>query len=97
METVVRQETEQRVVNLYRASSRQQTEKKQNDGVTEYDVPLQRDIMRPFVERQPNWKLVKEFVEGGVSGFKISANDRDALVEIKKMAVRKEFDILGQA
>jgi len=96
MESVVINETEQRVVNLYRASSKQQTEKKKkDDGVTtEYDVPLQRDILRPFVEKQPNWRLVKEFVEGGVSGFKVSANDRDALVEIKKMAVRKEFDIL---
>jgi DNA invertase Pin-like site-specific DNA recombinase len=94
METVVKNETAQRVVNLYRASSKQQTEKKNNEGITEYDVPLQRDILRPFVERQPNWTLVKEFVEGGVSGFKVSANDRDALVEIKRMAVRKEFDIL---
>jgi DNA invertase Pin-like site-specific DNA recombinase len=84
-----------KVVNLYRASSKQQTEKiKKDNGMTEYDVPSQRDILIPFVEQHPDWTLIKEFVEGGVSGFKVSANDRDALVEIKKMAARKEFDIL---
>jgi DNA invertase Pin-like site-specific DNA recombinase len=88
-------ETKQRVVNLYRASSKQQTEKiKKDNGITEYDVPSQRDILIPFVEQHSDWTLIKEFVEGGVSGFKVSANDRDALVEIKKMAVRKEFDVL---
>jgi hypothetical protein len=44
-------EAKQRVVKLYRASSKQQTEKKKLDnGKTEYDVPLQRDILIPFVE-----------------------------------------------
>jgi len=44
---------------------------------------------------QQGWNFVKEFVEGGISGFKVSVNDRDAVQEIKRMAERREFDILG--
>ena len=76
-----------RVVLLYRASSKKQTD-------SENDIPLQRNILKPWIERQ-GWTFVKEFVEGGISGFKVSAANRDAIVEIRKMAERKEFDILA--
>ena len=76
-----------RVVLLYRVSTKMQT-----DG--ENDIPLQRDILKPWAERN-GWQFVKEFIEDGVSGFKVSANNRDKLNEIKAMAVRREFDILG--
>jgi DNA invertase Pin-like site-specific DNA recombinase len=76
-----------RVVLLYRASSKKQTD-------DENDIPLQRQILRPWAERN-GWEFVKELVEGGISGFKISAAKRDAVQEIKAMAVRHEFDILG--
>ena len=76
-----------RVVLLYRASSKKQTD-------SENDIPLQRNILKPWAERQ-GWNFVKEFVEGGISGYKVSAANRDALIEIKKMAERREFDILG--
>ncbi len=33
-------------------------------------------------------------MEKGVSGYKVSANDRDIIVEIRDMAARKEFDVL---
>ena len=53
-----------RVVNLYRASSKQQTEKiKKDNGMTEYDVPQQRNTLIPFVEQNPDWTLIKEFVD----------------------------------
>lgn len=77
-----------RAVALYRASSKQQT-----DRNNDFDIPLQKEILRPFIQGK-GWELVKEFVEGGISGFKVSANDRDAVQEIKQMAVRHEFDIL---
>lgn len=83
------------MVLLLRNSTKKQAEKKINDsGKIEYDIPLQRDILTPWAERQ-GYVIIKEFVEGGVSGFKVSAEKRDALVEIKAMANRGEFDVLG--
>ena len=38
--------------------------------------------------------IQKEFQEKGVSGFKISADDRDAIQELKTAAEHGEFDIL---
>ena len=81
-------ENKLRAVNLYRASSKQQTDKEHD-----FDIPLQKQILREYVASS-GWELVKEFTEGGVSGYKVSANDRDAIQEILKMAARKEFDIL---
>ena len=37
---------------------------------------------------------VDEISEKGVSGYKVSTNARDAIIEIKRRAVAKEFDIL---
>lgn len=78
----------ERVVVLLRASSKQQTDREHD-----FDIPQQKSILLPFVESK-GWDLVKVFTEGGVSGFKVSANDRDAIQDIKKMADRREFDIL---
>lgn len=36
----------------------------------------------------------KEYIEKGVSGFKVSANDRDAIQDLKAAAEKKEFDTL---
>jgi len=79
--------TKPRVVLLYRASTKKQTD-------SENDIPLQRNILKPWAEQQ-GWEFVTEKCEGGVSGFKVSANDRDKIQEIKAMAERREFDILG--
>lgn len=79
--------SEVRAIALYRASTKQQTDK------ANQDIPTQRKIVRDFIFQQ-NWGLVREFTEGGISGFKKSANDRDALQTIKRLAVAKEFDIL---
>lgn len=79
--------TKPRAVLLYRASTKKQTD-------SENDIPLQRNILKPWVEQQ-GWSFHKEFVEGGISGFKVSAANRDAIIEIKKMAERREFDILA--
>lgn len=76
-----------RAVALYRASTRQQIDKDNND------IPTQKKIVRNFIWEK-KWDLVREFVEGGISGYKISSNERDALQTIKAMAINKEFDIL---
>ena len=80
------QTTEKRVVCLYRVSTVGQVEKD--------DIPMQKQYCREFSKRQSGWKIVKEFSEKGVSGFKISAKDRDAIQEIQKMALQGEFDVL---
>lgn len=88
-------EKKKRMVLLLRNSSKKQAEKKINDdGKIEYDIPLQRNILTPWAERL-GYVIVKELVEGGVSGFKVSAAKRDAVIELKEMANRGEFDVLG--
>ena len=42
----------------------------------------------------PDWRIEKELYEKGVSGFKLSAKDRDAIQEIQRDAVQGKFDIL---
>ena len=66
-------ELAKRAVVLLRASSKQQTDREHD-----FDIPQQKSILLPFVEPK-GWDLVKVFTEGGVSGFKVSANDRDAM------------------
>ena len=78
----------ERVVILLRASSKQQTDREHD-----FDIPQQKSILLPFVDSQ-GWELVKIFTEGGVSGFKVSANNRDAIQDIKRMADNREFDRL---
>ncbi len=78
----------ERAVVLLRASSKQQTDREHD-----FDIPQQKSILLPFVDSQ-GWELVKVFTEGGISGFKVSANNRDAIQDIKKMADNREFDRL---
>lgn len=40
------------------------------------------------------WVIGKEFFEKGISGFKVSANDRDAIQDLKSAAIKGEFQIL---
>lgn len=75
-----------RVACLYRVSTIGQVEKD--------DIPMQKTCCRDFAAKQDGWKIVKEFYEKGVSGFKKSAKDRDAIVELQEMAIRGEFDVL---
>ena len=77
-----------RAVALYRASSKGQTDKENNN-----DIPTQKKIVQDYIY-QKGWNLVREFTEGGISGFKVSEKNRDALQTIKTMAMNNEFDIL---
>lgn len=70
---------------LYRVSHRVQLEKN--------DIPMQRISCRAFANER-NWNVVKEFSERGVSGYKISMKDRDAIMEIREDALAGKFDIL---
>ena len=74
-----------RVYCLYRVSTLGQVDKD--------DIPMQKQCCREFAERQ-GWTILKEFSEKGVSGFKTSAKDRDAIQEIQQDAAEGKFDIL---
>ena len=74
-----------RVYCLYRVSTKGQVEKD--------DIPMQKEYCREFAEEQ-GWEIVQEFYKKGISGFKVSAKDRDAIQEIQKDAALKKFDIL---
>ncbi|WP_164174636.1 recombinase family protein [Ruminococcus flavefaciens] len=73
--------------NLYRVSTTKQVDKVKDD------IPMQREACREFAQRM-GWTVGKEFLEKGVSGFKVSATDRDAIQELKAAALRNEFQIL---
>ena len=75
-----------RVETLYRVSSVGQVEKD--------DIPMQKQFCREFVAGHSNWVIVKELYEKGVSGFKKSAKERDAIQELQQDAVEGKFDIL---
>ena len=74
-----------RVYCLYRVSTKKQVEKD--------DIPMQKQKCHEFADRM-GWEIVKEYSEKGVSGYKVSANDRDAVIEIRKAAAAKKFDVL---
>ena len=74
-----------RVYCLYRVSTKGQVEKD--------DIPMQKQRCHEFAERM-GWDITREFSEKGVSGFKVSAKDRDAIQEIQKDAAMNKFDIL---
>lgn len=74
-----------RVICLYRVSTKGQVDKD--------DIPMQRIECRKFIGTQ-GWKLVGEYAEKGVSGFKVSAEKRDAIMSIRKEAERGAFDVL---
>ena len=81
---LIGQAVKKRVVCLYRVSTVGQVEKD--------DIPMQKQYCREFCRGQSGWEIVKQYSEKGVSGFKVSAKDRDAIQEIQKMALKGEFD-----
>ena len=58
------------------------------------DIPMQRLACREYVSSREDWEIVDEISKKGVSGYKVSTNDRDAIMEIKKRASKRQFDVL---
>ena len=75
-----------RTICLYRVSTMGQVDKMVED------IPAQKEKCRSFAKEQ-GWTIVEEHTELGVSGFKVSANERDAIQDIRRRAEKKEFDI----
>jgi hypothetical protein len=78
------------VWTLYRVSTKGQVTKKQNE---EEDIPMQRIACQRFAE-QNHWRIGRECLEKGVSGYKVSADDRDEIQKLLQAAKNHEFDIL---
>ena len=72
---------------LYRVSTLGQVDPKDN-------IPMQRRECRAFIEQHEDWAYYDERMEKGVSGYKVSAQKRDVILEIRAMAEQKEFDVL---
>jgi len=72
---------------LYRVSTKNQVD------VQKDDIPMQKIACHEFAKVH-GWIIEKEFSEKGVSGFKVSADERDAIQNLKTAALNKEFDIL---
>lgn len=80
----------ERVQCLYRVSTTKQVD---HDDQNQADIPVQRKACREFAKKM-GWIIVGEEQETGVSGFKVSAGDRDKLQLVKEKAELKKFDIL---
>src|SRR5699024_9861335 len=59
------------------------------------DIPMQRNACVEFVKNKENWVMdTKEYIEKGVSGYKVASKDRDVIQDVLKDAENHEFDIL---
>lgn len=75
-----------RVATLYRVST-----KGQLDGD---DIPTQRNLCMDFINKQNDWEFVKEYIEKGVSGYKVTASNRDIIQKARADAENGLFDVL---
>ncbi len=76
-----------KVLCLYRVSTKGQVDKQD-------DIPMQRRECMAFIDRMEDWIYYDERMEKGISGYKVSANKRDVILEIRTMAEKKMFDVL---
>ena len=79
-----------RVYCLYRVSTTKQVD---IDDQKKADIPMQKKACHEFAERM-GWTIIREEQENGVSGFSISAVDRDKIQLIREHAEQGMFDIL---
>lgn len=78
----------QLVVALYRVSTNQQVGKNSKD-----ELPIQKRLVQDFIFDK-DMRLIGEFIEDGISGYKKTSAQRDKLMDILNMAKRKEFNVL---
>lgn len=77
-----------RVLCLYRVSTKGQVDRNTDD------IPMQRRECLAFIDKMEDWVFFDERVEKGVSGYKVSAENRDAILDIRALAEKKKFDVL---
>jgi len=81
-----------RVFCLYRVSTAGQLDRHTRENEKD-DIPMQKRACEEYCQRM-GWEIIDSRSEKGVSGFKVSANDRDAIIDIREAAQQKKFDIL---
>lgn len=74
-----------RAAALYRVSTKRQAE--------EDSIPTQQNLLRSFAAGK-GWTLVREYIEPGVSAYKVSSADRDILQDAMADAEAGLFDVL---
>lgn len=79
----------ERVYCLYRVSTAKQVDHNEQNQA---DIPMQRKACHEFADKM-GWTIVHEEQETGVSGFKVSAADRDKIQLIKDHAKQGKFDV----
>lgn len=82
-----------RVYCLYRVSLSRQVDHVQQNGERIADIPMQRTACRQFCAER-GWMIAAEFQEPGVSGFKSSTFQREAIQEIVSAARKQAFEVL---
>jgi len=85
-----------RVISLYRVSTKKQVDRVRQSGGMEdkFDIPLQKQACNEFISTRHDWELYRELSEFGISGYKVSAKERDAIQEIQQEALAGKFDVL---
>jgi len=73
-----------RVVCFYRVSTKKQ--------MIEEDIPMQRNACMKFITAHKEWEYIKEYSEKGVSGFKVKAENREVLEQLRADAMKNQFD-----
>ncbi len=58
------------------------------------DIPVQKEACKKFIKNKKDWIIEKEYIELGVSGYKVSEKKRDAIQEVKQDVLDKKIDIL---
>lgn len=76
-----------RIYCLYRVSTKKQVDQQNND------IPMQKIACHEFA-KDKGWIIMKEFYEKGISGYKVSVDNRDAIQELREAALNHEFDVL---
>lgn len=79
-----------RVYCLYRVSTNKQVDYNDQNIA---DIPMQRKACHEFADKM-GWSIIREEQETGISGFKVSAANRDKIQLIKEHAEKGKFDIL---
>lgn len=79
-----------RVYCLYRVSTNKQVDYNDQNIA---DIPMQRKACHEFADKM-GWSIIREEQETGISGFKVSAANRDKIQLIKEHAKKGKFDIL---
>ena len=77
-----------RVKCLYRVSTKKQVDK------NTADIPMQKNACRAYAKTHPEWVIIDEREELGISGSKVSAKNRDEVIGLQESAKKREFDVL---